>query len=124
MKTNTIPNPMTISLKVVGIAAFLMIMAAGAFAKEPPSAMTDFSKNIATAVEYPEFLKDEKINQVIFADIVAKCDIHGILSIIDVKSESESLNAYIKTKLNGMSIETDPSLVGKELHFKLKFSLI
>jgi hypothetical protein len=124
MKTNTIPNPMTISLKVVSIAAFLMIIAASAFAKEPPHAMTEFSKNIATAVEYPEFLKGEKTNQVIFADIVATCDENGILSILNVKSESENLNAYIKSKLNGKSIEIDPSLVGKELNFKLKFSLI
>ncbi len=124
MKTHTIPNPLTISLKVVGIAAFLMIMAAGAFAKEPPSAMTEFSKNIATVVEYPEFLKGEKTNQVIFADIVASCDENGILTVIDVKSESPGLNEYIKEKLNGQSVKTDPSLVGRELHFKLKFTLV
>jgi hypothetical protein len=124
MKTNSIPNPLTISLKVVGIAAFLMLAAAGAFAKEPPSAMTEFSKNIATVVEYPDFLKGEKTNQVIFAEIVAVCDTNGILTVLDVKSESQNLNIYIKEKLNGQAVKSDPSLVGRELHFKLKFTLV
>ncbi len=124
MKTRHIPNPLTISLRVVGVAAILMLAAAGAFAKEPPSVITEFSKIISTAVEYPEFLKSSGENQSHYADIKASCDENGKLTVIEVKSNSTLLSHYIKEKLDGKNVEIDTSLIGKELSFKMKFRLV
>jgi hypothetical protein len=117
--SNKTINKKAMKTKVLSVLAILMLTITLSYAKDPQA---NLQQSIRNEIQFPAAAIDKQLEGAVFVEFTIIAD--GKIEILNCNSLVGELQSYVFETLSGMTVETNPELIGKTYLMRFDFKLV